>query len=380
MKIVLLWLGAVAVAAALLVAAGFRSSDPDSALYAKLAAALSTRPVDRWIAPEWGGEWNLQGPFREHPVGILLLPAAAMRLNVPPEQASYIVNMLYQVAVILLIPAVASYVVASYEARTLAWGLQLLPVAFAYRIRANQEHPLLMAFLAMLYATERARSNPAWTLLTVAAFCVFVLIKGAFAMFAFVAAALWLAIIPRTEGGSDRWAWIGLIGAVAASVLLVVGYEAIYVRTTGESFLEFYRSRRLGDSMSLFSAGVFQHSLVNVWFYIQRVLWFAAPWSLFAIAAFWALARSKVQGRAARALTWAGLIAAVYIVVLSPALVRAERFIFPVYFIIGAVGLVTALRRFDGFSQFAARADRYSWLPIAVWMITFLLSLGSKLI
>jgi Dolichyl-phosphate-mannose-protein mannosyltransferase len=387
MKTVVVWLCVVAAAAALLVAVDFRSGDPDSALYARLSAAIAPTPVGRWIAPEWAGAWNLQGPFREHPVGILLLPAAAIRLGVPSAQAPYIVNMLYQVAVILLIPLVACVVVARSEARALAWVLQLLPIAFVFRIRANQEHPVLMAFVAMLYATHRARTHPAWGLLVALAFCFFLLVKGAFAMFALVAAALWLLLMPTPPGGSDRWAWVGLVLALVVAAMLVVGYEAFYVRTTGDSFLTFYRARRLGDSMSLTEPGVLRHSLVNVWFYVLRVLWFAAPWSLFALAAAWTWLRVKRSGVSSahlgdtteRALAWALLVTAVYIVVLSPALVRAERFIFPAYFVIGAAGAVTAMRYFDGFRRFALRSESWYWFPPAVWFVTFLLSLASRI-
>ena len=72
MKVVLLWIAALAIAAALLVAVNYQSRDPDSALYARLSADLAVRPVSKWIAPEWNGAWNSQGLFREHPVGILL--------------------------------------------------------------------------------------------------------------------------------------------------------------------------------------------------------------------------------------------------------------------------------------------------------------------
>ena len=347
---------------------------------------MSGTPVGRWIAPEWRGRWNANGPFREHPVGILVAPAAAIRLGVPAEQAAYIVNMLYQAAIILMIPLVAGIVVAGYEARALAWTLQLLPVAFAYRIRANQEHPVLLAFLAMLYATHRARTRPAWLLLTIAAFCFFVLVKGAFAMFALVGAALWLLIIPTPPGGSDRWAWLGLVLTVVAAALLVVGYESLYVRATGESFLDFYRTQRLGASISLVDPRVVAHAIANVGFYAIRLLWFAAPWSLFAVAAAGAWIRFKTSrgmsmpfgDTTERALEWALLVTAVYVAVLSPALVRAERFIFPIYFVIGAVGVVTAIRRLGAFSRFVRRTDRYAWLPAAVWVVTFLLSLGSR--
>ena len=77
---------------------------------------------------------------------------------------------------------------------------------------------------------------------------------------------------------------------------------------------------------------------------------------------------------------WALLLTAVFITVLSPALVRAERFIFPTYFVIGAVGVVAAIRTSAGVRSLAVSADRYPSLPIAVWMATFLLSLGSKVL
>ena len=123
-------------------------------------ASSPQQPPSRWIAPEWRGAWNQEGLFREHPAGILLPSVVLIRAGIPAGQAAYIVNMLYQVAVIALIPLVAGVVVKGFEARSLAWILQLLPVSFAYRIRGNQEHPLLMCFLALIYGTERARTEP----------------------------------------------------------------------------------------------------------------------------------------------------------------------------------------------------------------------------
>ena len=213
MRQAFLWGGALAIAASLLVASDYRSRDPDSALYARLSGELAQEPPSRWIAPEWRGAWDHEGLFREHPVGILLPSVLLIRAGVPAGQAAYIVNMLYQAAVIALVPFVAGVLVRGLSARTLAWVLQLLPVAFVYRIRANQEHPLLMCFLAVIYATERARTHPRWIALTIAAFGFLVLVKGAFAMFTLVAAALWLLIVPAPAGAADRWAWTGLAAA-----------------------------------------------------------------------------------------------------------------------------------------------------------------------
>ncbi len=388
MKHAFLWCCAVAIAASLLVATDYRSRDPDSSLYARISGELAEQPPSRWIAPEWRGAWNQEGLFREHPAGILLPSVVLIRAGIPAGQAAYIVNMLYQVAVIALVPLVAGVVVKGLEARSLAWILQLLPVSFAYRIRGNQEHPLLMCFLALIYGTERARTSPAWVLLMLVSFCFLVLVKGAFAMFALVSAALWLLVIPAPREASDRWAWLGLVTAAAAAALMMAGYEALYVRTTGESFLDFYRSTRLGQSIQVSDPRVVPHALVNVGWYVLRLAWFAAPWSLmaFAVAAVWL--RASAQGRtgeifeiaSARGIQWGLLTTAVFSAVLSPALVRAERFIFPSYFIIGAIGVVATLRRFDRAGKIVESTDRYPSLPILVWLATFLLSLGSKVV
>jgi hypothetical protein len=346
--------------------------------------------VARWIAPEWNGAWDHHGLFREHPVGILIPSAVLIRAGVPEGQAAYVANMFYQAAVLALVPLVAGVLMSGVEARSLAWILQLLPVAFVYRIRGNQEHPLLMCFLAMLYGTHRARREPGWLLLVVASFCALVLIKGAFAMFALVAAALWLVVVPPPrdrEGGSDWWAWGGVAASVVAAAIMMMGYESVYVRTTGESFLEFYRSTRLGQSMELSDPRVVPHAIVNVGWYLARVAWFAAPWSLAAFAVVVILTRATlrrqageiVDERSGRGIWWAVAVTIVFIAVLSPANVRAERFIFPTYFMMAAIGAVAAMRQFEWFGRFVAQCDPRWWLPAGVWLVTFLLSLGSRL-
>jgi Dolichyl-phosphate-mannose-protein mannosyltransferase len=382
----LLWTIAVAIAAALLVATNYRSRDPDSSLYARISIELAAQPAHRWIAPEWWGGWDNHGPFKEHPIGIFILPVLLIRMGFPPAQAAYVVNMLCQVAVILLIPAVASVFVRAIEARSLAWLLQLLPVAFTYRIRANQEHPTLMCFLGLLYATDRARQHPAWIALMIVSFCFLVLIKGVFALFAFAAAALWLLLAPAPPHARDSVAWAGLGLTVVAAVLMMAGYEAWYRHATGESFLAFYASSRVAGNVRV-SGGILIHALTNAVWYVSRLLWFAFPCSLATAGALWLWLRSKrkrstsaaFDAASERGVMWMLLLVAVHLALLSPATVRAERFVFPMYFIVGAVGVVAATRRFDGLARVVARLDGVSWLPVAIWLATFLLSLGSRL-
>jgi hypothetical protein len=292
--------------------------------------------------------------------------------------------MVYQAAAILLVPLVAGLVMRQTDARALAWILQLLPVSFAYRIRGNQEHPLLMCFLALIYATDRSRAHPGWIVLMAVSFCWLALIKGAFAMFALTAAALWLLVVPPADGGANRRGWAGLAFSAAMAIVMFVLYERVYVRVTGESFLEFYRSTRLGESMDLTDPRIVPHTLRNLVWYVMRLAWFAAPWSLAAFAVWLAWARSPRTALAAHAdrgaALWALTTTIVFVAVLSPANVRAERFIFPLYFIAGALGFAAASRRFESVHRWATRTAEWWWLPAAAWMVLFLANIGSRVL
>ncbi len=75
----LCWIAVLLVASVLLVRTHFHTRDPDSALYVIVATHLADQPVRSWIAPQWWGGWNHEGPFREHPFGVFLLPALLTR-------------------------------------------------------------------------------------------------------------------------------------------------------------------------------------------------------------------------------------------------------------------------------------------------------------
>jgi hypothetical protein len=238
----------------------------------------------------------------------------------------------------------------------------------------------------LIYASHRARSNPAWIVLMVAAFCWLALIKGAFAMFALIGAALWIAIVPPDKGGASWRAWLGLVVAGLAAIVLFAIYEAAYVRITGESFLAFYRNTRLGESMDLSDPRIVPHTLRNIAWYFVRLAWFAAPWSLVALAVWATVIAGARRGfdaferPGARAAMWGLVTTMMFVVVLSPANVRAERFIFPMYFVAGALGFATASLRWSPVARLAMRTAGWWWLPAATWMLLFLASIGSKLL
>jgi hypothetical protein len=379
------WVLAMTAGAAALVALDYGARDADSRLYAEIAARMSESPASGWIAPDFPPGWYMEGPYREHPVGIFVPAALLARVGYPAEQAAYAVNVVYQVLTIVLVQRLALALVPGVEARALGWLIQLLPIAFTFRIRANQEQAVVLLLLVALLGTERARSRPRWAALTVAGLVGLMLVKGLLAVFGPALCGLWL-LVRRWTGGrapGERAAWWGIAMGVLAMAATTVAYEHLYRAATGESFLSVYLGRQLGAAaVAQSEAGLLQKAYNVVW-YLGRVIWFPFPWSLTLLAAGWYGLRTRAaglpapRGRAGDAR--AGALFAVGVTILYVGLFsisdrRADRYIFPVYYAVGAAGAVAALRAWPPFRRLAEKLDR-PWVPAAVWSVVFVLHL-----
>jgi len=388
----LAWALAVATTAVLIAATHFESRDPDSSLHAGIAARLSQLPVRQWIAPEWWGLWNAEGPYCEHPAGIFILPAALARLGFPPTQAAYAVNALYQAATFILVALLAASVVAPRDARALGWLLQIILVAFVYRIRANHEYALLAGLLFAVYSTERARSRPAWTLGMVAGFCLVLLTKGVFAAIVPPTCAVWL--LARSESVRDLRAcgkaWAAVASMPLVGLVVAWGYEAAYVGATGRSFLAVYQSRQLPATAVTEGSLVGRTAYSAVW-YAARVFWYPLPFSLFAGLVAWRGVRSgeawpwrrtpSGDGPAASSLrqgAWFGIVTTVLLTgAFSLAHRKADRYLFAVYFILAAVGAIDAIHRVAWLRRIVDRLDR-PWVPAGVYVLLVVLRLVTQ--
>ena len=378
------WVGVLAAAWVTLAALGYGSRDADSRLYAEIAARMSTAPAGGWIAPEFPPGWFMSGPFREHPVGLFVPAALLARLGYPAGQAAYAMNALYQAATLVLLPTLAATLVARTDARALGWALQLLPIAFTYRARANHEQAVVLCLVAALLGTERSRRHPGWAALTALALAALVLVKGAFAAFGPALCALWLLSTRRAgarDAAAERAAWLGLAAAVTALALTAVGYELVYRRATGEPFWSFYLSRQLGQAAVPEAGHAALRKAGNVAFYLGRILWFAFPWSLLPLVAAgkWLRTLGTAAAGATRraAAVGAGFVLGtvlLYVLAFSVFDRRADRYVFPAYYAVGAAGVIAALSRFPRLRGLAERLDR-PWLPAAVFGLTLALHL-----
>ena len=374
------WALVLAAGWATLAAVGYRARDPDSRLYAEISARMAEAPSRGWIAPEFPPGWYMSGLFREHPVG-LFVPAAVLGvLGYPAAQAAYAMNALYQVLAIVTLQRLAATLVPGVEARALGWLIQLLPIAFTFRIRANHEAAVLLCLLAALYGTERARVRPRYAVLTVAGLVGLLLVKGILAAFGPALCVLWLVARRLTSEGhppSDRGAWLGIAAGVAAMAATAAAYDLLYRQATAEPFWSFYVARQLGVATATGAASSLIDKLYNLAWYLGRVVWFPFPWSvlLLLVLSRWGAGKGSSADATPDAGTRAGALftvaaVALYVGLFSLSDRRADRYIFPVYYAVGAAGGVAALRLVPALRRLAERLDR-PWVAPAVWAAAF---------
>jgi 4-amino-4-deoxy-L-arabinose transferase-like glycosyltransferase len=378
----IIWIGCFLLVSALLVLTGFASDDPDSALYAALSARLAEGPPSHWIAPEWWGHWNSEGLFREHPVGVLLLPTVLGTLGIPGVQAAYIVGIAAALASILIIGHLIARITSPADGRFALVLLQIMPVAFIFRIRANHEYPMLLCLLLTIVGLDGVRRSWRWLPLPAAALTAALLIKGVFATIPILAAGLWILTNPRRIPGS-AWRPIAACG-VAALVMAgaAVGYDALYVRVTGEAFWGPYWNRQLAPLTLSGPVGGESTFLSHLGFYGLRLLWHPAPWSVALLAGVWIWRRDlgrrwrALPAGARRSLTFTMLFAAGSILLLSPASRFAERYAFSATYAVAAAGTVLALAVWPKVRETLTRLDGVvPALPALCWLVLMILRL-----
>ena len=379
----LAWVAGFFVIALLIVATHFTSEDPDSALYASLSARLAEGPVSHWIAPEWWGHWDSEGWFREHPAGVFLIPTALGALGVPAEQAAYVVGVAAGLASLILIASLLTRITTLGDGRAALVLLQLMPVAFIFRIRANHEYPMLVCLLVTLIGLDGVRRSWRWAPAVIAALTAAMLIKAVFVVLIVMAAVWWVITNPtRAEGSAGRAAVTGLM-SVVVMVLVALGYDELYRQATGEAFWGPYWDRQLGPleiATPLENASMLAG---HVFFYVNRVLWHAAPWSLALVAVAWVTRgrwRDTWRGlgdRERRGLLFALGFAVASIALLSPSSRFAERYAFSATYATATAGVVVALRTYPRLRDAITSLDaRTPGLPVLLWCLLMALRLA----
>jgi hypothetical protein len=261
--------------------------------------------------------------------------------------------------------------------------MQVMPLAFIFRIRANHEYPMLVCLLLAVIGIEAVRRSSRWMWITPLALCAAVLVKAAFVAVPLVAVGFWILINPMlTPGGLTRpIATLSL--RLLAIVAMSAAYETTYVSVTGESFWGGYWARQMAPLAIGVQPddqpGVGHH----VGFYLLRLLWHPAPWSLALLAAAWttrhrwrrtwqSLPPSHRQG-----LLFAFAFVTTNVMMLALASRFAERDVFSANYVLGATGIVVALHGWPAVRTAVRQLDsRVPALPAVCWTILILLRLA----
>jgi len=372
------WLAGFLIVAGLLVAMKFASQDSDSVRYAALSVRLSMLPMRQWIAPEWWGMTTPDAPsgyFIEHPAGLFFVPAALSRVGVPPEQGAYVFGAALSLLALVLTAKVIAELTSPAAARASLVLLQIMPVAFIFRIRDNQEYPMLACLMAALLGLSFVTRSWKWILGVVAAVACGLLVKGVFVVLILLGAFGWIAVNP--SGGSRARQCVALAVACLAIVAVAVAYDAWYAAATGAPFWRAYWARQLGP-MRVGSAGQALATAVRHFgLYAVRLLFHPAPWSVVLVWIGWRRRSVPREPRERRGAIWAIAFTVASIALLCAASRYAERYAFSTIYVVGAMGSAVAYRTSpwlrERFEQLDAAVPA---LPAIVWTVLMLLRLA----
>ncbi len=369
------WIAGFLLVSTIIVGSGFTSPDPDSALYAGMAARLAEEPVVRWVAPEWWDFWpaaQMSGLFREHPAGVFWIPAGLSRLGLPAEQGAYLVGVGAGLVALVMVGMLVQRVTSREDARAVLVLLQVMPVAFVFRIRANHEYPMLAALLLVLLGLHGLR-RAWWPVAVVAAgMAVGLVVKGVFLSLILLGAGLWLLLDPPGAERRSARPWLGYVVALGVTAVVAAAYDFWYLAATGERFWSAYLGRQLGP---VTVASPWEDPSSVLWrlgFYVTRLLWHPAPWSLLLL--WLGLSRTRawrdLPRRERHGLVFALTFAALVIAVLALPSRYAVRNAFSAMLVIGAAGAVAARRGWPRLAQTVARMDeRVVALPAVTWTV-----------
>jgi 4-amino-4-deoxy-L-arabinose transferase-like glycosyltransferase len=376
------WTAAFLLASLLLIVVRFESDDPDSALYAALSNRLAAEPASRWIAPEWWGQWEMEGLFQEHPAGVFFVPTLLANAGIPGIQAAYVVGLAAGLGALLLIGGLIARVVSPVDGRAALVLLQFMPMASIFRIRANHEYPMLVCLLLTIVGVDAVRRHWRWWWIAPAALAAGLLVKGAFVAMALFAAALWALLNPTQTAGSIFRPLTALAVGIVAMIATAAVYDAAYRSATGEPFWTGYWQRQLGPLAGATNVDYDPGFIETLWFYVVRITWHPAPWSLALAAAGWRW-RHSLGGwwRTAaepmrRGLLFCLIFAVVCLIVLSTSSRFAERYAFSANHAIAAAGSVVALRAWPALATALRRLDAIPAFPAWCWLGFVLLRLA----
>ena len=385
-----LWLALWVVASAFLSTTDFRSSSNDSKFYSRLVGQLADKPVGQWVAPKWGENFYGQPPdkyIHDHLSGNLIPGVLLAKAGVPSQHALNIVQMLFNIFSLILLVKIASFFVEKKVAVHLLWILQLIPIAFTYKIRANHEQGMILWMLVAIYGAlllvKTGRGLWLWALGVAGA----LLVKGAPVILLPVMGVLVAFFAAeKIEGRPKKALWLA---STAVFTIFIVGfvYEFFYRQATGTEFWgEYWRVQIEERSLKATSdKPLLLQKLSNFWYYLNRSIFYTAPWSLVALFIFskrkhWQRLPSLREvfrletSQKQKLYVVLFLLAILQIFAFSVSDRRGSRYIFPVFYLFGSGFSIYILYGVEGFKNLAEKVEEKlgaANFAAILWFVTF---------
>jgi len=286
---------------------------------------------------------------------------------VPGIQAAYIAGVGASLLALLVAGQLIRRVSSAADARAAMTLVQLTPLAFIFRIRANHEYPMLLCLLLALLAIEHARDALKWIFPLALALSAALFIKGVFAGFVLAGVGLWLAIDALRRQSIYRQ-----VGALAMAMVLTAAaawaYDQWYAAATGHPFWSAYWHRQIAPLTAAEQAAAPLGYLRHIGFYVPFLLWHPAPWSVSMMLSGW---KSP-----SRLVLFTIAFAATAVALLSFSSRVAERYLFSATFLIGLTGAVVAYQSWPWARRTFDRLDaRVPALPALLWTVLIVLRL-----
>jgi hypothetical protein len=200
------------------------------------------------------------------------------------------------------------------------------------------------------------------------------LVKGVFALLAPICGALWILASSEKPGERRRAAWAGIALMVLLTPVIAWEYERLYAAATGQSFLDYYLGPRIALEGTA-SGGSLPFPLDKLWnagWYLGRIAWYAAPWSL-VLAATWRIRGGSDPRQWRRWTRYCVMATLITVALVALRDTKADRYVFPAYFFAAAGGTVRAIDRWPRVDRWSVAVDRiWPWGPVALWFALFL--------
>lgn len=362
----------------------YRSSNDDSKYYSSLVERYQNASWSNVVAPLWGENYYSYAPntyMRDQLPGQLIMGVIISKLGVPAEHALHILEMAFQILSIFFLVKIAEVFLASDKASSIYYGVLLTPMAFSYNLRGNHEMGVMFFCLLSLYAGLKLSKSIIWSLVSIFACVMLLMIKGPFFIFGLI--LFFVGFYFSEERTEFKRVFFSLI--LSALAVFFTGYlfEYLYVKITGISFFsEFYKIQIQQRAMTNVHKHFFLiQKFLNFYYYFVNYFSYSLPWCLWAFVVLIknrknTMMKNELYQFLKSRLSLCLLASAfIFCFVFSVSDRTASRYIFPAYYLFSAWSVLLVLQISKTFQELHKKILRFGVHSVAalVWFIALVL-------